>query len=119
MYSHLKLTNQYLSEQDKKVLVEATLLLLIRKDISVTRRVNQWLFGKPDSENKYHIIETNRFVINYIIHGFLKIFSKVPIDTNSSTFPLKLLQNFYMEHEHMVEMLLPDVSFTVLNYVHK
>ena len=74
MYSHLKLVNQYFSEQDKKVLVEAVLLLLIKKDISVTRRVNQWLFGKPDQNNKYHITEHNQFVIDYIIHAFTRIY---------------------------------------------
>jgi hypothetical protein len=57
LYTHLKLINEYFSLQDKKVIMEATLLLFIKKDISVTRRANQWLFGKPDQNNKYHITD--------------------------------------------------------------
>lgn len=54
MYTHLRLSkDEYLERRDKLVLVEAALVLLIRKDLSVSRRVNQWLFGKPDMDNKY------------------------------------------------------------------
>lgn len=90
MYTHLKLSNQYFNDKDKLVLVEGTLMLLIRKDLSVTRRVNQWLFGKPDIENKYQLTEKNKEVIEFLVNGLVYVFKSVPTDTASSTFPIKL-----------------------------
>lgn len=118
LFTHLKLSNDYLSEQDKLVLVEAVTQLLIRKDLSVTRRVNQWLFGKPDLDNKYQITERNKYVIKYIVNGFTYVFKAVPTDLASATFPIKLFLNFYMEHDHMIELVLPELSFELLAYVH-
>jgi hypothetical protein len=89
MFSHLKLTSEFLNETDKLVLVEGSLMLLIRKDLSVTRRVNQWLFGKPDNENKYQLTEKNQFVIEYLVNGFVYAF-KVSFPINPRT--LQLMQ---------------------------
>lgn len=47
--------------------------MFVRKELTITKRVNGWLFGKPDDENKYLITEKNEFVIEYIINGFSKI----------------------------------------------
>lgn len=56
------------------------LYLLIKKDVSVTRRVNVWLFGKPDMDNKYSISSRRLFVVDLITEAFRRIFSVEPTD---------------------------------------
>ena len=59
MYSHFKLASDIFSENEKCILVEAALSLLIRKDQQILRRVYTWIFGPPDMENKYQVTEKN------------------------------------------------------------
>lgn len=74
MIQHLRITHPILNNFDKLVLVEGVLWLLIKKDMSVTRRVNIWLFGKPDMDNKYTITENRQFVLELIVEAFKRIF---------------------------------------------
>ena len=60
MHSHLKLSGDLFSENEKCILIEACLRLLIRKDQQIQRRVYTWLFGPPDMENKYQISDKNK-----------------------------------------------------------
>lgn len=60
MYSHFKLNCDLFNTNEKTILVEATLRMLIRKDLSLTRRIYTWLFGPPDLENKYQVTEKNQ-----------------------------------------------------------
>lgn len=60
LYSHFKLSGDLFTVQEKCILVEAALRLLIRKDLSITRRVYTWMFGPPDLENKYQVTEKNQ-----------------------------------------------------------
>lgn len=57
MIANLKPTSPLLNDQNRVTLIEASLSLLINRDVSQNRRVNSWLFGKPDQENKYVITE--------------------------------------------------------------
>ena len=50
MCSHLRVKNKVFENEDKKVIVEAALLLFVKKELTITKRVNNWLFGKPDEE---------------------------------------------------------------------
>jgi len=60
MYSHFKLASDIFSDNEKFILVEAALSLLIRKDQQILRRVYTWIFGPPDMENKYQVTEKNK-----------------------------------------------------------
>ena len=60
MYTHLKLNFEYFTDEEKRIFVEAVLYLLYRKELSLTRRVYSWLFGKPNLDNKYEITEKNK-----------------------------------------------------------
>lgn len=117
MYSHLRLKNRVLSETDKKVLVEVVLNLYVKKELTITKRVNGWLFGRPDEENKYNITEKNEFVVGYIINGFQRILLREPTSENDSILPLKILQNFYMEHDHMVRATLSPITICIVRYI--
>jgi hypothetical protein len=55
MFSHLRIKSDLLTEDDRAVLVEALLRLFKKKEISITKRVNRWIFGKEDEENRYII----------------------------------------------------------------
>lgn len=46
MQSHLRIKSEHLGNKERSVLVEALLRLFYRKDISISKRVNRWLFGK-------------------------------------------------------------------------
>jgi len=119
MATHFKLAADLFSEKEKYILIEAALNLLIRKDQQILRRVYTWIFGPADMENKYQITEKNEIVLEYLITAFKKLFSRVPKDAFQATLPLKVLQNFYMEHDHLVEQTLPHLSLYFLQYVYK
>lgn len=106
MFSHLRIKSDLLTEDDRAVLVEALLRLFKKKEISITKRVNRWIFGKEDEENRYVINEKNEFVIRYIISALKKILATVPSSEENCSFPLKILQNFYIEHPYLVECTL-------------
>jgi hypothetical protein len=59
MFSHLRIKSDVLDENDRKLLVEAIVSLYKRKEISICKRANRWLFGKEDEENRYLITEKN------------------------------------------------------------
>ena len=68
MCTHLRVKNRVFNEKDKRVIVEAALLLFVKKELTITKRVNNWLFGKPDEEeNKYFLTEKNEVIIPFII----------------------------------------------------
>ena len=78
------------------------LYLLNRKDSSLSRRIYTWMFGKPDLENKYNINESNRSILPLIIKGLQSIFSREPTNEYEGLQPLKIIQTFYMQHDHLV-----------------
>jgi len=119
MYSHLKVGDSLFSDQDRLILVEAVMYLMVKKDASITRRVNMWLFGKPDLENKYPITEANMKVLPFIMSAVKNIYAAPPTDSASGTRPLKILQNFFMEHEHLIENTLKELSHSILVYIYK
>lgn len=59
MHTHFRLASDLFSENEKHILIEAALNLLIKKDQQIQRRIYTWLFGPPDMENKYQVTEKN------------------------------------------------------------
>ena len=43
----------------------------------------------------------------------------IPKGTQDPCFPLKIVQNFYMEHEHLVSETLADLALPILRYIYK
>ena len=50
----------------------------------------------------YEITDKNRFIIPYIVKALQKVLNTEPTDEENSVFPLKVVQNFYMEHPHLL-----------------
>ena len=119
MYTHLNLFSDLLDNEDKFVLMKSVLKLLIRIELSLCRRIYTWMFGKPDQDNKYLITNQNRFVLNLIIESFKSIMDVEPQNNQQATLGLKIIQNFYMEHEHMLEDTLPFLSYSIIKYIQK
>lgn len=118
MNQHLRINHRILTKADQLVLVEGVLYLMIKKDVSVTRRVNVWLFGKPDMDNKYSITKNREFVVELLIEALKRVFSVEPLDKVMAQQPLKIMQNFYMEHEHLVELTLSPLAISIVSYVY-
>ena len=55
LYKYLPLKSELLSNDSKMKLSHAVIWLLGRRDMGVTRKINLWLFGKLDAENKFII----------------------------------------------------------------
>ena len=66
----------------------------------------------------YNITEKNQFVLNFIITAFKYIFETKPKSIAEATVPLKILQNFYMEHENLVETTLKELSLYIIKYIY-
>ena len=72
--------------------------LLEKRDMGVTRKINFWIFGKPDSENKFNMTSRSlEFIVNPIIH-FLK--------NNNTIEPLKIIINIFSEHDQMPKLIM-------------
>ncbi len=56
-------------------------------------------------------------MIDYIINAFKKILEKEPTSEENCAVPIKILQNFYIEHPHLVELTLGEISINILRYI--
>lgn len=73
MYKYLPLRSDIMNDAGKLKLTKVAVWLLARRDTSVTRKINLWLFGKPDDENRYNIQQKQlNFVIEALV-DFLKL----------------------------------------------
>lgn len=102
MFTHLRLKSNILDQNDRKLLVEASIRLFKKKEVSVIKRVNRWLLGKENLDNVFEINEKNQFVLTYIINAFQKILATEPTSIEDAAIPLKIVQNFFMEHSHLL-----------------
>ena len=118
MFSHLRLKSSVLDDNDKQLLVEAVMRLFKKKEISITKRVNRWLLGKENEENVFEITEKNKFVLPFIVEAFKKILSFEPTAEETCILPLKIVQNFYMEHSNLLESTVSEISIDILRYIY-
>lgn len=118
--NHIKLISTLLLSEEQKVeLVEAMLHLLLRRDLSVTRRIYLWFFGEPDNDNIYVLDESKRFVLDYIELAFERIFNTFEFDdVKNCSAPLKILQNFYMDHERAVDQTIGRIALPIIRYIY-
>ncbi len=83
-------------------LAYAIIWLLGKRDMGVTRKINLWLFGRLDSNNKFIINEKNLdFIIEPIIHFLRK---------DSSLEPLKIVFNLFNEHEELPALTMQKLT---------
>ncbi len=53
LYKYLPLKCEILSRESKMKLAYSIIWLLGKRDMGVTRKINLWLFGKLDQNNKF------------------------------------------------------------------
>lgn len=56
-------------------------------------------------------------VIPFVIESLKKIFENEPSDEESSILPLKIIQNFYMDHSDLVKETIHELSLHILRYI--
>ena len=54
-----------------------------------------------------------------LLEALKRLFSRVPTNSYTATLPLKIMQNFYMEHEHLLEVTIPSLALPILRYIYK
>ena len=57
-------------------------------------------------------------MLKYVKYGFENIFQQTPEDKEQATQPIKILRNFYMEHDHLVEETLYDLTIPIIQYIY-
>ncbi|KRX02740.1 Armadillo-type fold [Pseudocohnilembus persalinus] len=119
LIQHLSIKSNFLSDTDRMILIQALLYQMQKKDASMIKRVNTWLFGKADDDNRYNVSQEYEFVIPLLKQAFKKVFEFVPTSQENCTMPIKILQNFYMEHENLVDLTLKDISIDLGLYIYK
>ena len=48
LYKYIPLKSEHISDEAKLRMARSVVWLLGKRDTSVTRKINLWLFGKPD-----------------------------------------------------------------------
>lgn len=71
LYKYLPLKSEIISDQAKLRLAKSVVWLLGKRDTSVTRKINLWLFGKPDDENQYTVNHKYLSFITDVLIEFL------------------------------------------------
>jgi hypothetical protein len=72
LYKYLPLKSDIISDQAKIRLARSVVWLLGKRDTSVTRKINLWLFGKPDDENQYSVNHKYLGFITEVLIDFLQ-----------------------------------------------
>jgi hypothetical protein len=90
LYKYLPLKTDSISDQAKMRLARSVIWLLGKRDTSVTRKINLWLFGKPDDENQYQVNQKHLVFVTDVLVEFLQ--------REMSLEPLKIAINLLTEH---------------------
>lgn len=115
LYKFLSLRSDTLTEQERSILIFNVLELLTKRDISTTRKINLWLFGKPDEDNKYPLTEKHEAVL----HTITECFQRHLLDSQNEGVVLKMLLNFYSEHEHLIKKTLPKLAKPLVEVIYR
>lgn len=108
LYKYLPLKTDTLSDAAKMRLARSVVWLLGKRDTSVTRKINLWLFGKPDDENQYDVNQEHLGLITEVLVEFLQ--------RDGSLEPLKIAINLLTEHEALPQLLLGQLVPHLLEF---
>ncbi|KAL4450958.1 hypothetical protein ABPG74_021280 [Tetrahymena malaccensis] len=114
--SHFPIEEDILSDTDKQLLVQQCLYQFHLNEYTVMRKINIWLFGPPDVDNKFSVQDDEKGtkVLKFITKSIVNLFSLPLTDKN---IPLKVLQNFYREHDHLIELTLDEIAFEMIKFM--
>ncbi|CAD8052257.1 unnamed protein product [Paramecium primaurelia] len=106
MSLHCKIQDKIFSQQEQLILIEQALLLFQKQDHAVIRRINNWLIGEEELSEK----NPNIF---YVQEGLKRILIEEQGD------PLKVLQNWYMQHPETVQLTLFQIGYSLAKYIYQ
>lgn len=73
MISYIGLQETFFGQNEKEILVQACLHLLLKKEFQLTRRIYTYLFSSPDAEGHYAISEETDPVIRIIEKALVRV----------------------------------------------
>ncbi|CAD8055261.1 unnamed protein product [Paramecium sonneborni] len=106
MCLYCKISENVFQEQENLILIEQCLLLFIKLDHAVVRRINNWFFGEDE-------LNENMQIVLFIQTALQRILIAEQSD------PLKILQNWYMQHPETVSMTLFQIGFDLAKFIYK
>lgn len=56
-------------------------------------------------------------MLAYVVHALKKILETEPKDVETSIVPLKIIQNFYMDHPNLIDLTIKEISVHILRYI--
>ncbi|CAD8058712.1 unnamed protein product [Paramecium sonneborni] len=106
MCLYCKISDKIFSQQEYTILIEQALLLFQKQDHAVIRRINNWLIGEEELTDK------NNNIL-YVQEGLMRILVEEQGD------PLKVLQNWYMQHPETVQLTLFQIGYSLAKYIYQ
>jgi len=107
-----------LSENDKLILVQGCLILYEKREHSLQRRTDSWLFSEDQEEGLEQ--DTPQKVIDYIIKAYIQIINNCYCyneQEDDLLSPIKILKNFYLSNESVVVDTIDRVCCDLLRYI--
>ncbi|EGR29100.1 n-terminal domain protein [Ichthyophthirius multifiliis] len=114
LINYFPIKENALSENDKFLITQSMLLLLIKNEYSIVWKIHLWLFGEPDTDSKF---QANDVIIDlYFVEGMKRTF-QLNNNFTDLCIPLKILQTFYLKNNHMIPQTLKGISFFLIQYI--
>ena len=108
----ISLREDVLAKDEKTYILESMLLLLIKRDLTISRRVWEWCFNGEEDPEKEILGELEELVVS----AMTQIFSLNPQDLDEALRPLYVLENL-LDNEHLCDRMLIDLTVPLLVYV--
>ena len=119
--SRLPLTkeNNMIDDKAKINLIISGLHLLINNEYSTNRRLKSWLLGINNPEDEIILNTTDmNYKMSLVIEAFKIIFnSDNNLDEKVLLNNIKIIQRLFESQEEFINLILPDLSYVILNSV--
>ena len=111
--------NNMITDKSKKRLLVNALSLLAKNEFSIIRRLKAWILGlENNDENINFDTEDMGYRMNLVIISFEKIFSiKKTYDAKTLSKNLKVIENFLEQDSNFINLILPKISYNILQCV--
>lgn len=82
------------------------------------RRIYGWFFGPADMDDQYNSKGSDPIVV-FIIEALKIILASRPSSKEDCADPLKIIQQFFRDHENLIEIILKGISYDIVRYIYK
>ncbi len=89
-----------------QLLLDRSMRLLAKRDITIFRKLYSWLFGRSDEESRYEPGAVLPFVVEWL--------EKALQDNLDRSVALRVMLNFMSDHQNMASCVFEQVGWLVL-----